>query len=103
MTVGICTAEYNKRFDEKDNLKVPDKDCMDDSAMVGKIAFGVNYGEKKADTVQAEENALQSFEDGLYRIFLDNDELCGLDTNIILTEQSVITFVRLTMLSGRLW
>ena len=48
-------------------------------------------------------HAIQSFEDGIYRIFLDDRALEQLEEKILLTEGSSLTFVRLTMLAGRMW
>ena len=79
------------------------KEEMEDKSQSGKIAFGVNYGEKKAELSKAQENAVQCFEDGIYRIFLDEEPLENLDDGIFITEESVFTFVRLTMLAGRMW
>lgn len=79
------------------------KEEIEDQALAGRIAFGVNYGEKKADLQKAQENAIQCFEDGIYRIFLDDKPLETLEDIIHITEQSVFTFVRLTMLAGRMW
>ena len=65
--------------------------------------FGVNYGDRKADPESAVNHAIQSFEDGIYRIFLDDRALEQLEEKILLTEGSSLTFVRLTMLAGRMW
>ena len=43
------------------------------------------------------------FEDGIYRIFLDDRPLERLDEEIGEAGKGTFTFVRLTMLSGRLW
>ena len=48
-------------------------------------------------------NALQSYEDGIFRIFLNDAELGELSSPIQLKEESTLTFIRLAMLSGRLW
>ena len=48
-------------------------------------------------------NALQSYEDGIFRIFLDDAELGELSSSVQLKEESTLTFIRLAMLSGRLW
>ena len=64
---------------------------------------GVNYGDRKADLESAVDHAIQSFEDGIYRIFLDDRALEQLEEKILLTEGSSLTFVRLTMLAGRMW
>lgn len=100
---AACVRQYNQRMEEPDLLRCLTKDEIDSMATAGKVGFGVNYGEKKADSDKAVENALQSFEDGIYRIFLDDRALETLDEEIQLTKDSCLTFVRLTMLAGRMW
>lgn len=95
--------EYNQRMEASELLSYMTKDEIDDRAAAGKVSFGVNYGEHKADLRKAQENALQCFEDGIYRIFLDEKSLEDLDEIISIGEDSVFTFVRLTMLAGRMW
>ncbi len=95
--------EYNQRMESPELLRYLTSGEIDDKARAGKISFGVNYGEKKADIAKAQENAIQCFEDGIYRIFLDEEPLEALDERIQVTEESVFTFVRLTMLAGRMW
>ena len=41
--------------------------------------------------------------DGLVRVFKGNSEITDLDTEVEITEGDVFTFVRLIMLSGRMW
>ena len=75
-----------------------------DAATVGKIGFGADYNGQVQDLTAAIENARQSFEDGIYRIFINGAEVEGaLDTPVTLHENDEITFVRLTMLAGRMW
>lgn len=95
--------EYNERMESSELLRYLTKEEIEDQAQAGKIAFGVNYGEKKAQLSEAQENAIQCFEDGIYRIFLDEEPLEDLKTEISITEENVFTFVRLTMLAGRMW
>lgn len=95
--------EYNQRMESPELLRYLTNEEIDDKAQAGKISFGVNYGEKKADIAKAQENAIQCFEDGIYRIFLDEEPLEALDERIQITEESTFTFVRLTMLAGRMW
>ena len=45
----------------------------------------------------------QSYEDGIFRIFMDDTETGDLSSPIQLKEESTLTFIRLAMLSGRLW
>lgn len=95
--------EYNQRMEASGILTYLTREEIDDQAQVGKISFGVNHGEKAAELSRAQENAIQCFEDGIYRIFLDEKSLEDLDEEIQITKDSVFTFVRLTMLAGRMW
>ena len=45
-------------------------------------------------------SAIQSFEDGIYRVFAGEDEVTDLDQAFSWPEGTVFTFIRLTMLSG---
>lgn len=95
--------EYNHRVEAPEILSYLTGEDIDNQAQAGRISFGINYGEKKADLSKAQENALQCFEDGIYRIFLDGKPLEKLDDSVYITKDSVFTFVRLTMLAGRMW
>ena len=70
---------------------------------IGKFAFGVHYNEKAPSLREAEDIAVVAFGDGLVRIFIGEDELTELDGELNITEGEVFTFIRLTMLSGRMW
>lgn len=98
-----CVKDYNARAENSHLIKNLTQKEMTDQAAVGKVGFGTNYGENKADETQAVENALQCFEDGLYRIFLGTVPLTELKEEITLTDGSELTFVRLVMLAGRMW
>lgn len=101
-TVKLCAASYTGRM-EQQGSKVLEKEEMNDMAAVGKIAFGVVYGGKKPDEEMSVFAAIQEFEDGLFRIFLGDMELEELEAPIHLKEGDTLTFVRLTMLAGRIW
>ncbi|MCI8662704.1 MAG: hypothetical protein HFG69_05500 [Hungatella sp.] len=95
--------DYNRRIEEPEILKCLTKENIEDQAKGGKVSFGVIYGEKEADFQKAADNAIQCFEDGIYRIFLDERPLESLEEEIRVTDENTFTFVRLTMLTGRLW
>ena len=101
--VSICVSDYNTRMESKELLENLSQAEMEDQAAAGKISFGVNYGEKKAEEDKAIANALQCFEDGIYRVFVGQEQLQKLEDKITLSEESELTFVRLTMLAGRMW
>ena len=100
-TVKICVANYIDRMDKGE--AVLSKEQIEDMSQIGKIAFGIVYGEKKPDVQKAIETAVQGFEDGLFRVFLGDRELENLDELVEFAEGNEITFIRLTMLAGRMW
>ena len=101
--VETGVEEYNRRLEASELLSCLTREEIDHKARTGKMGFGVNYGEKKAGLSEAQENAIQCFEDGIYRIFQDGEPLEALDEPVSITEDSVFTFVRLTMLAGGMW
>lgn len=102
-TVVACVNAYNERVRQGDLRANPvTEKQIEDMASVGKIAFGINYGGREQDIGKAVDNALQSFEDGLYRVFLNDREPERLDDNLDLHDGDSLTFIRLTMLTGRI-
>ena len=102
-TVSICVTEFNRRVENESLLSALTTEQINDKAESGKIAFGLFGNTKKGSAHEAGDNAVQAFEDGIFRVFLDEKELMSISEPIRLTEDSVLTFVRLTMLSGRMW
>ena len=92
-------AAYNARKDEGQIVPHLTKQEIEDKAGFGKVAFGLRGG-NDADPEAAVKNALQCFEDGIFRVFADDEELERLDQAIPWKEEPVFTFVRLTMLAG---
>ena len=101
-TVTACVREYEKR--QQDNTPRPlTAQQITDMSDVGKIAFGINYGENRPDLQKAISSALQAFADGIYRVFLNDAELTLPEQEITLTENDILTFIRLTQLAGRMY
>lgn len=102
--VRIEVEEFNKRAD---NLKLIDfltNEQISDNSEVGKISFNEDYNTIKQDLNKAIENALLSYQDGIYCIFLNEERLTdSLKQEICLKDEDSLTFVRLTMLAGRMW
>lgn len=94
---------YNQRPGENDLLKYLTQEEIDDRAESGKVDFGVNYNGEKASAEAAVKNALQAYEDGIFRLFVNDEEAGTADSPLALKEGDRLTFVRLTLLSGRLW
>lgn len=101
--VALQVREYNQRLEQCELLNYLTDEDIQVKAATGKINFGVNYNGMPADMEKAIRNALQSFEDGIFRVFVDGKELESLEEPVMLKEGSELTFVRLTMLTGRMW
>ena len=64
--VRLSVSEYNERKEEGQVLRYLTKEEISSLASAGKVSFGVRGG-NDADPEKAVENALQCFEDGIYR------------------------------------
>ena len=96
-------STYNKKGLE--NMLIPflTEEQIKNQKTVGKVSFGRLYSDKKADPDKAIEVAIQGFEDGLFKVLLEEQELTELDAPIHIYEGANLTFIRLTFLAGRMW
>ena len=69
-------------------------------AQAGKITMGGSDLGQEVDPDGAVGTALQAFEDGLYYVFVDDDQQTDLDAPICLQPESRFTFLRLVALAG---
>lgn len=95
----LGVRQYNVRRDEGQILAYLTQDEIAAQAARGKISSELRGG---ADAVEdkAAANTLQCFEDGIFRVFAGEEELTALSGEIPWAEDTVFTFVRLTMLAG---
>lgn len=100
--VRSCVAAYNRRIGNREPRRVSDEQFAA-MEVAGKIAFGLPFSDKKADVSEAVQTALQAFDDGLFRAFVGETELESREQAIEIGENSEVTFIRLTMLAGRIW
>lgn len=102
-SVKSCINAYKARANHaKDPVPLTDEQ-FEGMRETGKFAFGVHYNENEIDEAKAVRTAIDAVTDGLVRVFKGNDEITDPDAEIEITEGDVFTFVRLTMLSGRMW
>jgi len=98
--------EYNTQATSTPLLPYLTEDAIADGEKTGKITFGQLQEEGFVATTQDEDaavkNALTCYEDGIFRMFINDDEV-EIDQPISLNQDDTITFIRLTMLAGRLW
>ena len=100
--VKINVEKFNKKIDDKNILSIITNENIAKAARIGKIGDEV-HGDKKANLEKALDTAYLSFEDGLYCIFINNKQSEKLDDSLNLKDGDIITFIRLTMLAGRMW
>ena len=95
--------QYNSKETEGQLISFLTQQELEVQALTGKVSFGTIYSDKKADPVKAVANAIQCWEDGLVRVFLNDEELTALDALLTIEPQVVFTFMRLTFLAGSIW
>ena len=66
----------------------------------GKVDMGGRDLEQEVEPQAAVDNALQAFEDGLYFVFIDDEQQQALDSEVYLKPNSHLTFLRLVPLVG---
>lgn len=76
---------------------------IDTEAYAGKVSFGEIYSERTVDKEKSIENAIQCWKDGLIRVFVNDMEIVDLEDALRLKEDDVLTFIRLTFLTGLIW
>lgn len=90
-------------LEELDYAKVPTENYLNILTDTGKVGFGSIYNQKKADLQKAQENAVQAFEDGMFAVFYNDEQLESLTQIIDLSLQHTFVFIRLTFLAGSYW
>ena len=100
--VEVCIERHNRRAKNAEPTSPSDEE-VDEMAKVGKVAFGIDYNGAVVQLERAIAHALQSYEDGLFRVFCNGAEIQGLDAPVAVHEEDVWTFVRLVALSGTMW
>lgn len=103
-TVRKCVEEYNERVRKGEVVQSPlSAREINDMAGVGRITFGICYGDKEQNVGKAVDNALLAFQDGLFCLFINGRQMTNARQAITLNEDDILTFIRLTMLAGRTW
>lgn len=90
-------------LEDEDYAKIPQENYLNILTDTGKVGFGSIYNEKRADLKKAQENAIQAFEDGMFAVFYNEEQLEGLTQIIDLNLQDTFIFIRLTFLAGSYW
>lgn len=98
--------EFNTKsfeLEDEDYAKIPQDNYLNLLTDTGKVGFGSIYNLKKANLQKAQENAIQAFEDGMFAVFYNEEQLESLTQTIDLGLKHTFTFIRLTFLAGSYW
>lgn len=102
MTVKATLAGFKKKALNEEAILISTEQ-IDDMASSGKVSFGFIEGNKNIDEKDAIKTVIEAFEDGLVALFIDDIRFEDLKEHINLTGNETLTFVKLTMLAGRMW
>jgi hypothetical protein len=102
--IALIVAEevraFQKRQQERRLARILSPAEIQEGVEHGKVDLGERELNQPVDEAGAVVNALQAFEDGLYFVFVDGQQLTGLDQNVSLKPGSLVSFVRLVALAG---
>ncbi|MDR0267979.1 hypothetical protein [Paenibacillus sp.] len=101
--VANGVQEFKEKQSGKSVISYLTETQIGESAELGKVGFGAVYDDRQPDENQAVKAALTAFEDGLYRVFINETEIVGLDAPLVIDEGDRIVFMRFTMLAGGMW
>lgn len=98
--VKIEVRKYNTKREERQLVSFLNPQLIQEQAEQGKVAFGDIENVQEMSVEKALAIALQAFEDGLYVVFIDGQEVKSLDSPIVLLDGTEVAFIRLTFLVG---
>lgn len=101
--VYIEVKKYNAKGTGQQLVAFLTGEELEEQVMRGKVGFGRIYSGKKADLEKSVKTALDAYKDGIVRIFQNEEELIGTDTEITINENDSFTFMKFVFLAGRMW
>lgn len=101
----VNKAEKAGDFEEGDltHTTIMSEEEIEEKAAGGKVDFDFPKMMKNQSEIQVTDLAKQSFSDGETAVFIDGQRCERLSDKINLSGGETVTFVKLTMLTGRLW
>ena len=94
---------FNKKRTEVNVVGFLSPAEIQEQAQSGKVEFGDITNKDLANQQKAIDNVLLAFKDGLFVVFVNDDEVTDLKAPLELTSNSVIAFIRMTFLVGTYW
>ncbi len=100
MCVISCIGAYDR--EKRKEEPIPEQRFRE-MEYTGKFAFGYDGERSAADPGKAVSDALEAIRDGVVRVFSGDTELTDPDGELHVKDGDTFTFIRLTMLTGRMW
>lgn len=91
---------FRERREARRLTQVLSREQIEQSALSGQVRMGGREDEPDVDPEQAVETALLAFQDGLYYVFVDEQQVTELDAPVPLRAASRLMFLRLVALAG---
>ncbi|MEH7440089.1 hypothetical protein V7182_21825 [Neobacillus drentensis] len=101
--VSMNVRAFNQRQEIMPFVQFLSKEEITQSGAAGKVGFAAGYNEQKANEEEAIKTAIQAFEDGLFKVFINDVEHGVESPSIQLNEGDQLVLIKLTMLAGRMW
>ena len=99
--VAEQVKQFKERQEQRQFLRVLTERQISDAAEKGKIESGASEVDKQqVDVDEAIGVAHEAFEDGLYFVVVDDEQVEKIDQQVYLQPDSRVTFIRLTPLAG---
>ncbi|RSD28876.1 hypothetical protein EJA10_03340 [Mesobacillus subterraneus] len=101
--VTVNVREFVGKEEEKPLVSYLTEGEINQQASSGKVGFGAIYNNSKPDLNAAIHTAIQAFEDGLFLVFINSEQIEDLDAPLNMADGDEVALIRLTMLAGRMW
>jgi len=98
--VHLEVQSYKERQESVGLLRVLTARELDDAAVTGRVSVAPQERSGLVTPDEAARTALTAFGDGLYYVFVDEQQLTDLDGPVALRPDSTLLLVRLTALAG---
>lgn len=100
VTVRHELAAYSERRAERTFQKILTERDVAEGLAAGRVESGDRRAPAPPSPERAVDAALEAFEDGLFLVLADGRQQTDLDAQVLLHDQSTVTYVRLVALAG---
>ncbi|SFF28689.1 hypothetical protein SAMN04487969_12326 [Paenibacillus algorifonticola] len=101
--VTVNVQKFNQKETDVPLVPYLTQSDVELQAETGKVGFGSIYNEQRASIDEALCTAMLAFEDGLYKVFINGDEIEQLDSPLHMQDGDELALIRFTMLAGKMW